>query len=115
MHIEEIRREAELVVVPVGRVDVTNASTFQSHLVRLVARGERRLVLDLSRVDYISSVGLRAVETCADRVREVNGELVLCGLTEPVRLVFDLAGLLSSFTIQESCGTPDVPENRSAD
>jgi len=36
-------------------------------------------------------------------VHEARGELVLCALSEPVRLVFDLAGLLSAFAIEPSC------------
>jgi stage II sporulation protein AA (anti-sigma F factor antagonist) len=67
-----------------------------------VAGGERRLLLDLSGVDYVSSAGLTALGAIARRIADAGGAMVLCGLTEPVRLVFDLGGLLSQFTIAAS-------------
>jgi anti-anti-sigma factor len=53
-------------------------------------------------VDYISSAGLLALEAVSGRVQQADGELVLCGLIEPVRLAFDLAGLLPHFAVEPS-------------
>ncbi len=64
--------------------------------------GERRVVVDLSGVDYASSAGLLALDAIAGRIHVAGGTLVLCGLAEPVRLVLDLAGLLPHFTIEAS-------------
>ena len=48
----------------------------------------------------MSSAGLLALEAVSGRLHAAGGSLVVCGLAEPVRLVFDLAGLLPHFTIE---------------
>ena len=60
------------------------------------------MVLDLSGVDYISSAGLRAVQTAAFRMTASGRALVVCGLREAVSVAFDLAGLTGTVTVEES-------------
>jgi anti-sigma B factor antagonist len=68
------RRYADVVVAePVGRIDFTNAEDFKTSLWQAIAQnqGERGpVVIDFSRVDYISSVGLRVLMLAA---KEMNG------------------------------------------
>lgn len=56
----------------------------------------QRAVLDLSRVGMISSQGVGVVIGLYRKVREHNGELVLCGLSAVVEHVFSLCRLISS-------------------
>jgi len=68
------RRFADVIVAEaVGRIDYTNADDFKSALWQALEqnRGERGpVVIDFSRVDYISSVGLRVLMLAA---KEMNG------------------------------------------
>ena len=64
-----------------------------------IAEGESRLIVDLAGVDYVSSAGLIALEALSGRMAVSGGRLVLCGLTDSVRLVFDLAGLTAHFMV----------------
>jgi anti-anti-sigma factor len=68
------RRYADVVVAePAGRIDFTNAEDFKSALWEALTQnqGERGpVVIDFSRVDYISSVGLRVLMLAA---KEMNG------------------------------------------
>ena len=105
MQIAEARRDGVVAVVPAGRIDTTTAPTLEGHLNALLAGGARRLVVDFSRVDYISSAGLRVMLLVARRMKESNGRLALCAFTEPVRQVFQLAGFLPLFTVCESQDT----------
>ena len=61
--------------------------------------GSRQLVLDLEGVDYVSSAGLLALDAVLGRVHVSQAQLVLCGVTEPVRVAFELAGLLEHFLV----------------
>lgn len=102
MQIAEARRDGVVAVVPVGRIDTTTAPALEGHLNGLLAGGARRVVVDFSRVDYISSAGLRVMLIAARRMKEEGGRLALCAFPEPVRQVFQLAGFLPLFTVCES-------------
>jgi anti-anti-sigma factor len=100
MEIGEDRPGGVLVLAPVGRVDTTTSAGLEERLLHGVAGGERRLVLDLARVEYISSAGLRVLLRLAKKMQLAEGHLVLCGLGDSVRQVFELAGFLPLFTIE---------------
>ena len=99
MEIQQDRVGSVLVVAPSGRVDSTTTETLERALAAAFDAGERRLVVDFGGVSYISSLGLRALLVAAKRMRERQGTLVLCGLGDAVRQVFDLAGFLPLFTV----------------
>lgn len=102
MQIAEARLDGVVAVAPAGRIDTTTAPMLERHLVALLTGGERRIVVDFSGVDYISSAGLRVLLLLARRVQEANGRLALCAMGEPVRQVFHLAGFLPLFTVCDS-------------
>lgn len=58
-------------------------------------------MVDLSGVDYVSSAAVLALDALASRLTAGGGSLVLCGLTEPVRYVCELAGLLPRVTVEQ--------------
>lgn len=101
----DITREVQdgvLILVVAGRVGAVSSAELVEALGQELRAGHRRVLLDLAHVDYMSSAGLLALQNIAGRLHESGARLVLCALSEPVRLVFDLAGLLSAFTIEPS-------------
>ena len=102
MQITEARERGAVVVAVEGRIDSTTSSALEAHLAGLTAGGERRLVVDFSGVEYISSAGLRVMLVLAKRVRDVKGGLALCGMGHAVRQVFALAGFLPLFAVDPS-------------
>jgi anti-anti-sigma factor len=99
MDILEEERSGVLLVTPMGRVDSNTAGELERKLIGHIDRGSRRLVIDMSGVDYMSSAGLRVMLLAAKRLRE-GGALVLCGMGESVRQIFELAGFLPIFAIE---------------
>lgn len=85
-----------------GVVNSANAEQLEAELAAQVDKGERRVVLDLGRLDYISSAGLRVVLLVAKQLRQVQGELVLCELKPHVREVFEISGFLTIFPVANS-------------
>jgi anti-anti-sigma factor len=102
MEIERQSRDGIALVAPAGRLDTTTSPALEEELKRVVDGGAREVLVDLGRVDYISSAGLRVLLVLAKRLRDGRGRLVLCGLDGPVRQVFELAGFLPLFTIEGS-------------
>ena len=99
MEITESKRNGVVVLGIAGRIDATNAGAFEGKLLGLIAAGERRFVVECSRLDYISSAGLRTLLVAAKRIREAEGSIALAALQEPVKEVLDIAGLTGLFEI----------------
>src|SRR5215813_14036186 len=99
-----------------GRLDSTTAKTFEEKILTRIESGDRRFIIDLALLDYVSSAGLRVFIVASKRLSGVNGKIVLCGfkktipyytlnrIPEPVREAFDIAGF---FTIFSSYGSQD--------
>jgi len=87
-----------MIVTPRERVDSAVAPAFELIAMDAVHRARKRVVIDFSAVDYISSAGLRVMLVVAKESRACNLAFVLCGLRPDVLKVFEttgLAGLLS--------------------
>lgn len=98
----ELREETvgEVMVLEVkGRVDSTTAPALGERLQGALASAQRRLVLDLRLLEYISSAGFRALLLAAKRAEDTGSRLVLCGVSGKVRQLFDLGGFLDLFTV----------------
>ena len=91
-----------LVLAASGRLGSGASGTLIEAVVAGLRGGHRRILCDLGGVDYASSAGLLALDAIAGRVAVDSGAFVLCNLTEPVRLVLDLSGLLPQLTILPS-------------
>lgn len=82
------------VVAPLGRIDQASAEDFLNALHPLLARlgpDAPPLVLDFSGVDYIASVGLRALMVAARQAKAGGGGIGIAALQPMVREVFSIA------------------------
>jgi anti-sigma B factor antagonist len=102
LRVSEERHQGVLVLTLTGRIGSASAPALADRLAAATAGGDRRLVIDFAGVDYLSSAGLVVLEAANRRVEALEGALVLCALTEPVRIVLDLAGATSRFAIEPS-------------
>jgi anti-sigma B factor antagonist len=97
------RRTADIVTLGLsGKLDTTTAKTFEERILALIESGDRRFIVDLAQLDYISSAGLRVFLLAAKRLEGWKGKLVLCSLKDPVREVFDIAGFSTIFSLYGS-------------
>jgi len=99
MEITESKRNGVVVLGIAGRIDATNAGAFEGKLLGLIAAGERRFVVECSRLDYISSAGLRTLLVAAKRLAPTGGKLALSAPKELIKEILDIAGFSSIFPI----------------
>ncbi len=86
------QRTADLLVVTVaGRIDHSNADELQRALAPAVAEAGAAIVLDFAAVEYISSMGLRALMVAAKGVRARQGRIGIAALQPVVREIFDIS------------------------
>lgn len=75
-----------------GRLDSSSAPAAEESLSRVLGSGTPRLAIDLSKLDYISSAGLRILLVVARKVQQAQGKVALFGLGPGVREVFSISG-----------------------
>lgn len=97
------------VATPAGRVDHAGADALLHALEPIMSgANERALVLDFSRVDYISSVGLRVLMMASKQLRARGGRIAIAALQPAVREILEIARfqhVVEIFpTLQEALG-----------
>jgi len=75
-----------------GNLDSNTSPVAQTAIDEILAGGVRKVVVDFTALDYISSAGLRVLLGTAKKLKGAGGELHLFGLNETVREVFDISG-----------------------
>jgi anti-sigma B factor antagonist len=82
-----------------GRLDASSAADVEQKLNSLIDAAQVRLVVNLDKLDYISSSGLRVLLAELKKVRKQQGDIRLACLKPYVREVFDIAGFTQLFKI----------------
>ncbi len=94
MPISEERYGDALVLTLTGRIDNSTTDGLKSGLDAYVASCRADgdcLVLDFSKVDYISSVGLRVLMLAARQIRDQGGTIVVAAFQPVVREIFEIS------------------------
>jgi anti-anti-sigma factor len=99
---EETRAGGVCVIALAGRIDTTNADELMARLTELFASGESALLLDLSRVRYLTSAAFRALLVAMHEAERKAARFALCNIVDSVRELFEMGGLLEAFTIYGS-------------
>jgi anti-sigma B factor antagonist len=102
MHIEIEKKEAVTAAHLYGEINSSTAETVQESLLELMQPG-CKIVLDMSGVSYISSVGLRALLLLYRETSHQDGRIILCGLTEMVYDTMFITGFLEFFETADTC------------
>lgn len=99
MNIISAQQAGVCIVSISGRVDSLTSSEVGRFFDEQIEKGQVRLVLDLSQVDYMSSSGLRVLISTLKVVRQHRGDLYLADLQENIHQLLDLSGFTSIFKI----------------
>jgi anti-sigma B factor antagonist len=93
---------SHLVLEVGGEVDLYTAPELRERLTALVEGGNRRIVVDLGRVEFLDSTGLGVLVGALRRLRGVDGELALVCAQERLLKIFRITGLDRVFTLYDS-------------
>src|SRR5712671_602870 len=99
LEIAEARSGPCCVVALRGRIDSTNSNELLNRLNGLICSGEKQILVDFGSVMYLTSAAFRALLVASKEAERNAVRFVLCSLTNHVRELFELAGLLDMFTI----------------
>ena len=82
-----------------GRIDSGNAGALAKRLQSVVAESGIDLVLDLAKLDYLTSAGFRVLLIISDDLEAQNNVLRLCHVNDDVRELFEMGGMLDVFSV----------------
>ncbi|MCH2136464.1 MAG: STAS domain-containing protein [Phycisphaerales bacterium] len=99
----DVEPAAEAVIVrPHGNVDLSTSPDLRAALQEAVARKQPHTIVDLSQVGYMDSSGVATLVEALQLARRSNGDLILCGLTDRVQSIFQIARLDAIFQIAQT-------------
>ena len=81
-----------------GRLDTITSPALESKINEVIGDATK-LTLDLAKLEFISSAGLRVLLGTLQNMED-KGEMVVRNLTQSVREVFDLTGFSNLFHIE---------------
>ena len=95
----------ETQVAVLGEVDLATAPAFEKALKKV--RG--RVVVDLRKVEFMDSTGIRVILTHRERLEAAGGHLRAVATKGPVLTVLEIAGVLEMLEVTDSL-TPRAPD-----
>lgn len=84
---------------PEGRIDSSSVKLMDDAFRQAFAEDRKQMIVDMSKVEYISSGGLRSYLLAFKEMKRRDGIMVLCGLSPGVSKVFKLSGFNTIFDI----------------
>jgi len=90
--------DVAIVTIPGKSLDSGNSRDFKAEIAPIVA-AHRKLVFDLAELTFVDSSGLGAILSCLRKANADGGDLKLCGLSKPVRALFELVRMHRIFEI----------------
>ena len=100
MDIATRTRNDVTIVALAGSLDSKTSPQAQQALDGILAGGGRKLLIDFTALDYISSAGLRVLLATAKRLSGAGSALRLFGMNETVREVFQISGFSAIFAVR---------------
>ena len=97
----EIRSEengSEVVIYIEGRMD-TNSSPKVMEEVEKYVNTAQKIILDIEKVDYVSSAGLRVFVMAGQQIIANGGELNVRNVANPIAEIFEMTGFNNMLTI----------------
>jgi len=79
-------------------------ASLQKHL----QKRARLLVIDLGQVEHVAQEGLRVLLAAAEKLRTLEGRLILCSLHDGVSRAFEAAGFATSFELAADQGVVET-------
>lgn len=99
----ELEGIGELVLMVLsGQIDNYTSEEITKIINEYIDKGNLKVIIDLTKVDYLDSSGLSALITAKIRLSKRKGDLRLVGLKGKAKEVFDLANLTSMFDIYDN-------------
>lgn len=78
-------------VYPIDRIDTVTAKEFERYMLDVLNRSSK-IIISFSKVNYVSSAGLRVILMSAKQIKAKGGIIALCDMASRIFDVFKMSG-----------------------
>ncbi len=102
IHIKRIQEEGADILVVIGEIDASSSIELDLTIAKSVGEGFRKILVDCTALEYISSAGLGVFMSYIEELKDKNIPMVLFGMKEKVANTFSILGLADLLNIREN-------------
>lgn len=103
MKISDIVKDDKVIIALEGKVmGGPDATTFHGKLHEFVSGGKKKVVIDLAKVEWMSSVGLGMLISAMTTMKNAEGELKLANVTQSIESLLTITRLITIFKVYDS-------------
>ena len=100
MVIEIKERDGGMTAILNGRLDTPAAVKAQQEIGPLLENADKEIIFDSSKLEYISSSGLRLFLTIRKEASVKGGKIIIENINDEIRKVFMMTGFFNLFEIR---------------
>jgi anti-anti-sigma factor len=75
---------------------------------KLLAQDQKKMVLDITALDYVDSSGIGMLVSCLTKVRKAGGDLKVAGANARIRRIFAMTGVESMMPMFDTVAAASV-------
>ena len=99
------RESYDVLVVDIeGRLDTNTSGDGYDEMVRIAKGGNKKIVVNLKELEYVSSAGLRVLLLVAKLVQASGGQVKFCEPSDQVKQALEISGFNSLLKLYGSEG-----------
>jgi len=103
MQLTDREQDGVIILQPKGKImGGPSASLLHDKLHEVIEAGNRKVVIDLSRVDWMNSTGLGILISSYTTLRNNNGKLKLASVTDKIQSLLTITKLITVFDSYDS-------------
>jgi len=102
VHIKRLQENGTDIIAVIGEIDASSSIELDLAIAKSVGEGFKKILVDCSALEYISSAGLGVFMSYIEEFREKKIQMVLFGLKEKVVNTFEILGLADLLHIREN-------------
>lgn len=95
----DLRTENSILIITIeGSIDSKTASEVQQKILEATVDCDN-VIIDFTKVDFVSSAGLRVLLMVYRQLKVKNGKVILVGVSEEIMEVMSMTGFINFFEI----------------
>jgi anti-anti-sigma factor len=99
MDVEKTSSDGTVILAVSGELTTVTAEQLNAAIEQALAE-TNKLALDFKYLEYLASAGLRIILNTKKKLLAVNGEFIICNVSEDVMKVFEITGLDDILTFE---------------